>query len=233
MVSSGKPNKNIQKPNQPFTRIGGINMKNIRKASAFHQNWWYKPLSIVNPHKPSKIGGFSPYGMWFSISYQMVRENHLRLVGWFIPMDPHGSPPIYGKFKGMVYGLPTEAEREAYIALLLLYYWCYYWFTVNSCDKPIAMLEYVYVHIYIYIYQLAFQIDIYIYTYIYYWFTIKDLQYDSSVPPFQRRSLAAMAARGQQRQRLRWTFAWQNHPTGNKRTGGGPVSCHVSTGCLF
>ena len=33
-------------------------------------------------------------------------------------------------------------------------------FTVNSCDKPIAMLEYVYVHIYIY--QLAFQIDIYL-----------------------------------------------------------------------
>jgi hypothetical protein len=29
-------------------------------------------------------------------------------------------PPIYGKFKGMVYGLLTEAEREAYIALLLV-----------------------------------------------------------------------------------------------------------------
>ena len=144
-------------------------MKNIRKVSAFHQNWWYKPLSIVNPHKPSKIGGFSPYGMWFSISYQMVRC-HFRLVGWFIPMDPHGSPPIYGKFKGMVYGLPTEAEREAYIALLLLYYWCYYWFTVNSCDKPIAMLEYVYVYINWHSKLI----------YIYYWFTNKDLQYDSS-----------------------------------------------------
>ena len=209
-------------------------MKNIRKASAFHQNWWYKPLSIVNPHKPSKIGGFSPYGMWFSISYQMVRENHLRLVGWFIPMDPHGSPPIYGKFKGMVYGLPTEAEREAYIALLLLYYWCYYWFTVNSCDKPIAMLEYVYVHIYIYINWHSKLIYIYIYIYLllvyYQRSTVRFLR--SAVPtPFPGRHGRQGTAEAETS--LDFCLAKSSYWEQKNGGGGGPVSCHVSTGCLF
>ena len=141
-------------------------MKNIRKVSAFHQNWWYKPLSVVNPHKPSKIGGFSPYGMWFSISYQMVRWKPLP-IGWLV--YPHGSPWIPIAFmvnlRGWYYGIYQYRGRERGIYCLtsaLLLVLCI-WFTVNSCDKPIAMLEYVYVYInwhskliyiYIYIYLL-------------------------------------------------------------------------------
>ena len=159
-------------------------MKNIRKASAFHQNWWYKPLSIVNPHKPSKIGGFSPRGIWFSISYQMVRWKPLP-IGWLV--YPHGSPWVPIAFmvnlRGCYYWI---YQYRGSCDKPILLYCC---FTIGVIiglqyivyDKPIAMLAYPNC-----IYQLAFHIDIYLLLVYYQRSTVRFLR--SAVPtPFPGR----------------------------------------------